>query len=96
MVMDKKTEDLMMKCEEMKDDPTVLKECKIMLETMTEKKVILEDDPNQTYTNMVENISPEDVPRVLEMALKIAKSGKIEDSEVKIAAERLIRTLEPL
>jgi hypothetical protein len=30
------------------------------------------------------------------MALKIAKSSDIKDDEIKIAAERLIRTLEPL
>jgi hypothetical protein len=93
---DKKTNKLMAKCETMKDDPTVLKECKIMLDTMVEKKVEMEDDPNQDYTNMAQNISPEDVPKVLEMAIKIAKSGKIKDPEIKIAAERLIRTLEPL
>ncbi|MGZ7209295.1 MAG: hypothetical protein ACXVHV_05425 [Methanobacterium sp.] len=86
----------MKKCEEMKDDPTLIKECQIMLGTMAEKNVVIEDDPNQTYTSMVENISPEDVPKVLEMALKIAKSSEIKDTDLKIAAERLIRTLEPL
>jgi hypothetical protein len=54
------------------------------------------DDPDQDYTNMAQNIAAEDVPKVLEMALKIAKSGEIKDPEIKIAAERLIRTLEPL
>ena len=93
---DKKNQKLMAKCETMKDDPALMKECKIMLDTMAEKKVELEDDPNQDYTNMAENISADDVPKVLEMALKIAKSGKIKDPEIKIAAERLIRTLEPL
>ena len=93
---DKKNQELMAKCETMKDDPDLMKECKIMLDTMAEKKVELEDDPNQDYTNMAENISADDVPKVLEMALKIAKSGKIKDPEIKIAAERLIRTLEPL
>jgi hypothetical protein len=93
---DKKNLELMAKCETMKDDPALMKECKMMLDTMAEKKVELEDDPNQNYTNMAENISADDVPKVLEMALKIAKSGKIKDPEIKIAAERLIRTLEPL
>jgi hypothetical protein len=96
MAMDEKSEKLMAKCEEMADDPTLMKECKVMLDTMAEKNVVMEDDPDQTYTNMAQNISPEDVPKVLEMALKIAKSGDIKDTEVKIAAERLIRTLEPL
>jgi hypothetical protein len=94
--MDEKTEKLMAKCEEMKDEPTLIKECKVMLDTMVEKDVVMEDDPNQTYTNMVQNISPDDVPKVLEMALKIAKSSEIKDTELKVAAERLIRTLEPL
>ncbi len=93
---DKKTNEIMAKCESMKDNPTLMKECKAMLDTIAEKKVEIEDDPEQDYTNMAENISAEDVPKVLEMALKIAKSGKIKDTEIKIAAERLIRTLEPL
>jgi hypothetical protein len=93
---DKKTNELMAKCETMKDDPALMKECKIMLDTMVDKKVEMEDDPNQDYTNMAQNISSEDVPKVLAMALKIAKSGEIKDPEIKIAAERLIRTLEPL
>ena len=92
--MDEKTGKLMEKCEEMKDDPSVMKECKIMIDTMKEKNVIMEDDPDQTYIKMAENIAPEDVPKVLEMAIKIAKSGEITDSEVKIAAERLIRAIE--
>ena len=92
----KKTNELMAKCETMKNDQALMKECKTMLDTMAEKKVEMEDDPKQDYTNMAQNISSEDVPKVLEMALKIAKSGKIKDPEIKIAAERLIRTLEPL
>ena len=89
------SEKLMAKCEEMKEDPNLIKECKIMLETMAENEEEM-DEPGQTYTNMAQNISPEDVPKVLEMALKIAKSSEIKDTELKIAAERLIRTLEPL
>jgi hypothetical protein len=73
-----------------------MKECKVMLETMVDKKVEMEDEPGQTYVNMVNNISAEDVPKVLEMALKIARNDKIKDPEIKNAAERIIRTLEPL
>ena len=93
---DKKTNELMAKCESMKEDPALMKECKLMLDTMVEKKIEIEDEPGQDYTNMVQNISAEDVPKVLEMALKIARSDKIKDPEIKNAAERLIRTLEPL
>ena len=35
---DKKTTELLAKCEAMKDDPTLMKECKVMLETMVEQK----------------------------------------------------------
>jgi hypothetical protein len=93
---DKKTNELMAKCESMKEDPALMKECKLMLDTMVEKKVEMEDESGQDYTNMVQNISAEDVPKVLEMALKIARNDKIKDPEIKNAAERLIRTLEPL
>jgi DNA-binding transcriptional regulator GbsR (MarR family) len=93
---DKKTKELLAKCENNKDNPELMKQCQEMKELMAKNNVQLEDMPNQTYTNMAENISAEDVPKVLEMALKIAKSGNIQDTEVKIAAERLIRTLEPL
>jgi len=93
---DKKNKELMAKCESKKDDPELIKQCQEMKDIMAKNNVELEDIPNQSYTNMAENISAEDVPKVLEMALKIAKSGNIKDTEVKIAAERLIRTLEPL
>ncbi len=93
---EKKEKDLMAKCEAMKDDPDLIKECRIMLDTMAKEEYKMEDDPNQDFTHMAESISAEDVPKVLEMALKIAKSGKIKDPKIKIAAENLIRTLEPL
>jgi hypothetical protein len=96
MMDDKKTNEIMAKCEAMKDDPALMKECKVMLETMVDKKVVMEDETGQTYTNMVENISAEDVPKILEITLTIARSDKIKDPEIKNAAERLIRTLEPL
>ena len=93
---DKKTNELMAKCEVMKDDPALMKECTVMLKTMVDKKVEMEDKPEQTYNNIVDNISAEDVPKVLEIALKLARSNKIKDPEIKNAAERLIRTIEPL
>ena len=93
--MEEKEEKLMAKCEEMKEDPNLIKECQILLETMSEKNVEMEDESGQSYTGMITDISPEDVPKVLEMALKIARSTEIKDNEVKLAAERLIRTLEP-
>jgi hypothetical protein len=93
--MEENSEKLMAKCEEMKEDPNLIKECKILLDTMEEKNVEMEDESGQSYNSMVTDISPEDVPKVLELALKIARSSEIKDNDVKLAAERLIRTLEP-
>jgi len=61
---------------------------------MEKKEVKVSQEPEQSYMEMAKDISPEDLVKVLEMALKIAKSGKIKDPEVKIAAERLIRSIE--
>jgi hypothetical protein len=94
--MEEKNEKLMAKCEEMKEDPNLIKECQILLETMSEKNVEMKDESGQSYTGMITDISPEDVPKVLEMALKIARSPEIKDNDLKRAAERIIRTLEPV
>jgi hypothetical protein len=93
---DKKTRELLEKCESMKDDPDLMNDCKMMLKVLAERKVIIKEDPEQNYTNMVENISADDIPKVLEMALKIARSNEIKDPDIKNAAEKLIRTIEPL
>ena len=73
----------------MQYDPAVMKECKIMLDTMSEKKFEMEDKLGQDYIKWQGTFL-----KVLEMAVKIAKSGKIKDTEIKITAEKLIRTLE--
>lgn len=91
--MDKKTEELLKKCEGM-DDESVMGACKVLLETMEEKKVEPEEEMDQTYLEMVENLSPQDVPKVLQMALKVRESGEIKDPELKNAASILIRAIE--
>jgi len=94
MEMDEKAKELMKKCEEKADEPELIGTCKVLLETLEEKKVKIPEEPaDMTYIQMAESISPEDVPLVLKMALRIAKSGDIKDDEVKDAAERLIRYL---
>jgi hypothetical protein len=40
---------------------------------MADKRVKMEDEFGQTYTNMINNISAEDLPKVLEMALNSKK-----------------------
>ncbi|HTX61433.1 MAG TPA: hypothetical protein VMC48_03930 [Methanobacterium sp.] len=89
-------EKLMEKCKENQDDPKLIKECKNMLNTMAQKDVSMGSDldPDQSFINMAENIPAEDVPKVLEMALRIAKSSEITDPDLKRDAERLIRAIE--
>ena len=53
--MDKKAEELMKKCENL-DETTVMGSCQVLLNMMKEKDVKLEDDPNQTYLGMAENL----------------------------------------
>ena len=93
--MDERAKALMEKCKVVADDPSVVSTCKIMLETLEEKKVkITEAPPEQTYLEMAETLSPEDVPRVLEMALVVTKSKEIKDPDIIVAADRLIRAIE--
>lgn len=91
--MDKQAEELMKKCENM-DDTSVMGSCEVLLNMMKDKNVTLEDDPNQTYLGMAENLTPKDVSKVLQLALKVRESGDITDTELKNAASRLIRAIE--
>lgn len=91
--MDKKAEELMKKCETM-EDSSVMGSCQVLLDMMKEKDVTLEDDPNQTYLGMAENLTSKDVSKVLVLALKIRESGDIKDPELKNAASRIIRAIE--
>ena len=91
--MDKKADELMKKCENL-DDTTVMGSCQVLLDMMKEKNVKLEDDPEQTYLGMAENLSPKDLSKVLAMALKVRESGEIKDVELKNAASRIIRAIE--
>ncbi len=93
MAMDKKAEELMKKCEDI-DDSSVMGSCKVLLEMMAQKNVVVEDKPGETYLEMAENLSPKDVPKVLALALKVRESGEIKDTELKNAASRLIRAIE--
>jgi hypothetical protein len=91
--MDKKAEELMKKCENM-DDTSVMGSCEVLLKMMKDKNVVLEDDPNQTYLGMAENLTPKDVSKMLQLALKVRESGDIKDTELKNAASRIIRAIE--
>ena len=91
--MEQNEENLMKKCENL-DDTTVMGSCQVLLDMMKEKNVKLEDDPEQTYLGMAENLSPKDLSKVLAMALKVRESGEIKDVELKNAASRIIRAIE--
>lgn len=91
--MDKKAEELMNKCENM-DESSVMGSCQVLLDMMKDKDITLEDDPEQTYLGMAENLTSKDVSKVLALALKIRESGDIKDPELKNAASRIIRAIE--
>ncbi len=91
--MDTKKDDLMEKCKNI-EEGSVMDSCKVMLEVMAKKDVELEDKSDETYLQMAENLSPKDVPIVLELALKVRESGEIKDTELKNAASKLIRAIE--
>lgn len=91
--MDEKAEELLKKCKEM-DDASVMGSCKTLLEMMDKKDVKLDEDIDQSYISMAENLSPKDVSKVLSLALKIRESGDIKDTELKNTASILIRAIE--
>lgn len=91
--MDKKAKELMEKCENM-DDSSVMGSCRVLLELMDQKKVEVEEGMDQTYLQMAENLKPNDVSKVLQIALKVRESGDIKDTELKNAASVLIRAIE--
>jgi hypothetical protein len=86
-------EELLKKCEDL-DDSTVMGSCQVLLKMMAEKDVEMEEEGEQTYLQMAENLKPQDVSRVLQLALKVRESGDIKDPDLKNAASRLIRAIE--
>ena len=86
-------EELLNKCENL-DDGTVMGSCQVLLKMMADKEVEFEEDKEQTYLQMAENLKPKDVSKVLQLALKVRESGDIKDPDLKNAASRLIRAIE--
>ena len=86
-------EELLSKCENL-DDGTVMGSCQVLLKMMDEKDIEIEEEGEQTYLQMAENLKPQDVSKVLQLALKVRESGDIKDHEQKNAASRLIRAIE--
>ena len=91
--MAEKDEKLLEKCENI-DDSSVMGSCKALLELAAKENVTVEDRPSETYLEMAQTLTPKDVPKVLTLALKIRESGDITDTDLKVAASKLIRAIE--
>ena len=92
--MDAGSAELVKKCEESAGSGDIMGACKVMLELIENEKIEVDEGKDQTYLEMAENLKPEDVRRVLKMALEIRESGDIKDPELKNAASILIRAIE--
>lgn len=97
MEMDEKSLKLMKKCEDKEIATQGMGACQVMLKEMEKENIkpgmFEEDLPNESYMQMAQKITPEDVPKVLNMALKM-KERKDVSPELKNAANRLIRAIE--
>ena len=93
-----KNDELMKKCEtcEFNEDNDLMASCRAVLSNIDDCKeeLNLTNEETETYLKMVENLKPQDVSKVLQLALKIRESGKIKDPEIKNEASRLIRAIE--
>ena len=92
--MDAKSAELLKKCEENAGSGDIMGACKVMLQIMDNEKIKANEDMDQTYLQMAENLKPDEVQKVLKMALEIRESGDIKDPELKNAASVLIRAIE--
>ena len=94
MQMDENELKLMKKCEDKEVATQGMGACQVLLNEMEKGDIKFEgDDPNQSYIQMAQNITPEDVPKVLDMALKMKQDPNV-SPELKNAANRLIRAIE--
>jgi len=89
--------ELIKKCESCEfHDNDLMMNCKAILNNLDgcKEELGLDEEETQTYLQMVENLKPQDVTKVLTLALKIRESGKIKDPDLKNDASRLIRAIE--
>lgn len=92
--MDAQSEELLKKCQENAESGDIMGACKVMLELIEVEKLKISEEGDQTYLEMAENLKPQDVSKVLQLALKIRESGEIKDPELKNTASKLIRAIE--
>ena len=99
MQMDENALKLMKKCEDKDIATQGLGACQVMLKEMEneniEPRMFVEDLPDETYMQMAQKITPNDVPKVLNMAFKMKERPDVSPG-MKNAANRLIRAIEAL
>jgi len=96
MELDENELKLIKKCEDKEIDTSAMGACTVMLEEMDRGEVDLgEDMPDESYIQMAQKITPNDVPLVLKMAFKIKERPNV-SPDMKNAANRLIRAIEAL
>jgi hypothetical protein len=90
--------ELIEKCDacEFNLDNDLVQNCKNILSHVNDYKGELDinDDEAETYLQMVENLKPADVSKVLQIAMKISSNNKIKDTELQRDASRLIRAIQ--
>ena len=87
---------LLKKCEDENISTNVEGPCKLLLDEINRGDVDLsEDNSDDSYLQMAEEIEPRDVPKILRMAFEIKDRPNLEP-ELKVAADRLIRAVESL
>ena len=91
-------DELMKKCEtcEFNEDNDLMSSCKAVLANLDDCKdeLNITNEESETYLQMAENLKPQDVSKVLTLALKIRESGDIKDPKIKNEASRVIRAIE--
>lgn len=99
MQMDENALKLMKKCEDKEIATQGMGACQVMLKEMEkeniEPRMFEEDLPDETYMQMAQKITPNDVPKVLNMAFKMKERPNVSPG-MKNAANRLIRAIEAL
>ncbi|MDL2246023.1 hypothetical protein LJB96_00240 [Methanobrevibacter sp. OttesenSCG-928-K11] len=91
-------EELMKKCNacDFYLDENLLMNCRDIVGSLEDYKDELElsNEDTETYLQMVENLKPTDVSKVLQIAMNIVSNPNIKDSELQVNASRLIRAIQ--
>lgn len=93
-----KNDELIKKCEsyEPNSNSEVGEICKSLLNNMknSDEDLKTSNGEIETYLQMVENLSPKDLTKVLKLAMDISSDNNIKNTELKRDASRLIRAIQ--